>query len=329
MTLFSRRGLIGQGAAALALTPAMARAATGTRLPAPDSQLPPPESIQGDRDAQDHLTIDTYINDKGPFSFVVDTGADRSVISDSVVAALGLVQGGDVIVQGIARALPAQSVKLANLRVGRISCDNLETPILPKSLLGSDGYLGLDVIDRQSVTFDFQNRRLTVDPSAPPRTDWKYSAAGQHNSEGLLVRADGSQGRLTAVDSFVDGTRAYAFVDSGAEISIGNTHLFDRLQRNEGAQYLSEQSVHLIGVTGGAVIGRIMAVKDVQLANVHFSNSILVISDLPVFDIWGLADRPALFVGMNFLRQTSSFTVDYGRKEYRFKLAQTLIARRT
>ncbi len=31
---------------------------------------------------------------------------------------------------------------------------------------------------------------------------------------------------------------------------------------------------------------------------------------------------------MNFLRQTSSVTIDYGRKELRFKLAQVLMASR-
>ena len=329
MALLSRRRLIGRGAAALTLAPTLAHAATGTRLPPPEDKPPqPPEAIQGASDADNHLTVETFINGRGPFRFVVDTGADRSVVSDSVVAALGLAQGADVIVQGIARALPAKSVTLGSLRVGRVHFEDITTPVLPRGLLGCDGYLGLDVIDRQAVTFDFVNQRLTIDRPIS-RSEWIYAAPGHQAVANAIARADGSDGRLTAVDCTVDDARASAFVDSGAEISIGNTRLFDSLRDSGGAQYLSQQSVHLIGVTGGMVEGRIIAVRDVQLSNMHFRNSVLVISDLPVFDIWGLADRPALFIGMNFLRLTSSFTVDYGRKEYRFKLAQYLMASRT
>ena len=54
----------------------------------------------------------------------------------------------------------------------------------------------------------------------------------------------------------------------------------------------------------------------------------LGISDLPVFEIWDLEQKPALFIGMNFLRQTAAFTIDYGRKELRFKLAQIRMASR-
>ena len=91
MARLSRRSLLTRSAAALALTPVMARAETGTRIPAPDDKLPAQkDNIQGSQDASDHLTVDTYVNDKGPFRFVVDTGADRTVISDTVAASLGL-----------------------------------------------------------------------------------------------------------------------------------------------------------------------------------------------------------------------------------------------
>jgi predicted aspartyl protease len=321
MTHLSRRGLIGPGTAALALAPSFARAATGTLLPPKPSPLPQTENIQGGADAQNRLTVDAYLNGKGPFSFVVDTGADRSVIADDVVTSLGLRYSDDVIVQGIARAIPAQAVQLDNLRIGRVTIDSLPMPVLPRSWLGADGYLGLDVIDRQKVTFDFANHKLSIDPS-------QQEAQIVRASDDALVRTNGSNGRLTAVNCSVDGAKSYAFVDSGAEISIGNTRLFEVLQRENGAKYLNDEVVQLLGVTGGAAAGRMTFVERIKLGSVSFMNSVLVISDLQVFDIWGLGDKPALFLGMNFLRQTSSVTIDYGRKEYRFKLAQIMVASR-
>jgi hypothetical protein len=190
---------------------------------------------------------------------------------------------------------------------------DLVLPSLPRSWLGGDGYLGLDVIDRQAVTFDFQNHRLSIAPSDQV-TNWVPVA------DGAVVRVNGTNGKLTAVNCSVDGLKAFAFIDSGAEISIGNTTLFNALAR-QGGKYISDNIVQLLGVTGGAAQGRIMGIEGIKLGSIRFVHSALVISDLPIFELWGLQDKPALFIGMNFLRQVSQVTVDYGRKELRFRLA--------
>lgn len=319
----SRRWLVGSAAAGLALAPALmptwARAGTGSLI---DSDPPRPttsENVQGAADGQNHMTVEAWLNDKGPFRFVVDTGADRSVIADDVAATLGLTPGKTVIVQGIARAVEAPAVHLDSLRFGRVHVDSLPMPVLPRALLGVDGYLGLDVIDRNCITFDFRRRRLTVTPS-DRLNDWV-------SFTDTLVRVAGDNGRLTAIDSRVDGCRAHAFIDSGAQMSIANTRLFAELQKN-GANYASDEVVEVVGVTGGGATGRVARVGQVRLGPLSFGDSTLLIADLPVFDVWGLGDKPALFIGMNFLRQTSSFTIDYGRKELRFKLAQIMVASR-
>jgi len=176
------------------------------------------------------------------------------------------------------------------------------------------------VIDRQAVTFDFQNHRLAIAPS-DRITDWVPLA------DGAVVRVNGTNGKLTAVNCTVDGMKAAAFIDSGAEISIGNTALFNALAR-EGGKYLNDNIVQLLGVTGGAAQGRIMSIQAIKLGSIRFAHSALVISDLPIFELWDLQDKPALFIGMNFLRQVSSVTIDYGRKELRFRLADnTRLAR--
>ena len=318
----SRRRLLGSGAAGLALAPVLARAETGTRLP--PSALPPVvENIQGGADAQNRLTVDAFLNEQGPFRFVVDTGADRSVIAEEVAAALGLALGEDMIVQGIAREVTAKSVQLERLRLDRVTINSLPMPVLPRAWLGADGYFGLDVIDRQSVTFNFRDHKMHIQPSRLVG-DWVPMA-----DQGVL-RVSGSNGRLTALNCNVDGVGAAAFVDSGAQISIGNTHLFAALQKYNGAQYISQETIQVLGVTGGAVPGRLASIDKIMLGSLGFANSILVISDLPVFDTWDLGERPALFIGMNFLKQTSSFTIDYGRKELRYEIAaaQTRVASR-
>src|SRR5690242_15723582 len=112
---FSRRRLLAYGASAAAFAPSFARA------DAPHAQLvntAPPELIDGFTDMADRLMLETTIDGKGPYRFVVDTGADRSVIASDVAEDLGLLPHRDVVVQGIVRALPAPSVRLQNLSFG-------------------------------------------------------------------------------------------------------------------------------------------------------------------------------------------------------------------
>jgi hypothetical protein len=304
----SRRRLLVYGASALAAAPSLARA----DAPPPQPATAAPDLIDGFTDMADRLMLNTTIDGKGPYRFVVDTGADRSVIASDVAANLGLLEHRDVVVQGIVRALPAPTVRLENLSFGKVTLDDIAAPVLPRKWLGADGFLGLDVIDGRRVVFDFQNHQLSVVHSGAS-TGWP------HFNE-IVVRVDGSRGRLKAVDCMVDDVRAVAFIDSGAQLSICNTRLFNELQKG-GASAIEGAEIPLIGATGGVMIGRLMEVSRIRLGDVLFTKTRLAISDLNVFDVWGLANRPALFIGMDFLQQCSTFTIDYRHKELRFKLA--------
>jgi hypothetical protein len=312
----SRRRLLGASAAAWALGPFAARAEE-----IGDSQMPLPatDTLHGDADRDHRMTVDARIDGQGPFRFLVDTGADRSVIASDVATKLGLLGGTDVVVQGISRSVPATTARLKSLEVGPIALRDIALPVLSREWLGADGYLGLDVLNQRKVTFDFRHQSLTIHHS--------QLTVRPVSSPDLVVHVSGSRGRLTAFDCRVDDVPAAAFVDSGAETSIGNSRLFAELQK-QGATYVSDRIVPITDVTGGSVPGRITSFSTIKMGAISFLRANLLICDLEVFDVWGLADRPALFIGMNFLGQTSAFSIDFGRKELHFKLADVQMARR-
>jgi hypothetical protein len=68
----------------------------------------------------------------------------------------------------------------------------------------------------------------------------------------------------------------------------------------------------------------VTTVSKIRLTDLNFTDCPLVIADFQVFDIWGLRDTPALLIGMNFLRQFSKISIDYGLKELRFDLTQAI-----
>jgi hypothetical protein len=313
---YSRRRLLGASAAALALAPSALHAgeSVGTLI----DSAPQPETIRGNADRDHRMTVSALIDGKGPYRFLVDTGADRSVLAADVAQALGLLGGDDVVVQGISRAIPASTALLRSLKVGSIELSNIAVPVLSREWLGADGYLGLDILDRRRVTFDFRYQTLTIDRS--------NQIHGFEISRDLIVRVKGSNGRLTAYDCRVDDVPAAAFIDSGAQVTIGNSLLFAELEKR-GSTYVSDRIVPVTDVTGGTAPGRITSFSTIRLGAISFLSANLLISDLEVFKIWGLDDRPALFIGMNFLGQTSAFSIDFGRKELQFKLADERVAR--
>lgn len=310
----SRRQFLLYGAASLTLASVAARAQT----PPPRAALPDrnASSIDASSDAAQRLSVAVRIDGHGPYGFVVDTGADRTVLASDVAADLGLLRGERVMMEGVVRAVATETVTLHDLSFGSVSCKRLVVPIMSRDMLQADGYLGLDALDRHRVTFDFKNHTLQV---SEPRS--RLSALWVRQNE-TRVRASGTAGHLRAVDCTVDGVAATAFIDSGAEVSAGNAALLAALSRNVHAHYRTD-AVPLTDITGGEILGNVTMVDKIRLMDVEFSDCPLVIADFKIFDVWGLRQRPALLIGMNFLRQFARISIDYGLKELRFDLTKS------
>ena len=312
---FSRRRFVGTGTTTLLLSPALALAQNAVPT------TPEAQKIAAATDLNNHLTIGVMIGGKGPFRFVVDTGADRTVVSDEVAVALGLIRGPIVNVEGVVRSISAQTVTLSDISFGPVRKEHLVVPVLPRALLGADGYLGLDTVDGYRVTFDFRNHALVIEGS---RHSSMFDIIRPNE---VVVSVFGRGGHLRALNCRVDGVSTTTFIDSGAEVSVGNSALFDSLLDRDPT-YMTQQTIMLSGVTGGSIPGRVTDLDRIKIDKVSLYSTKIVISDLQIFDLWGLNDKPALLIGMNFLRAFNQVSIDYGRKELFFELASLQVAER-
>jgi len=262
------------------------------------------------------LTTSVYINGGGPYRFLVDSGAERTLLAAEIAAQLGLPQGRKVLVEGITGRQPAVLVEIASLRMGTLVSPPLAVPVLPRKMLQVDGYLGLDVLDRHRVVLDFRAGTLTV-----TRPQGFFAAMWEHWDE-AVVHTLGSSGRLRASDCLVDDVRAAAFIDTGAEVSVANPALYAALRRQSVEdRQLAGRSVGLYGVTGGTIVGLATNIRDIRLGELHLTYTPFVVAPLEVFDVWGLSRQPALLFGMDCLRRFARVSIDYGRKELRFEVA--------
>jgi predicted aspartyl protease len=324
---WSRRRFVAQSLVTLAAAPALARAFGSP--PPPESPPNVSANVKSDGAASiagsgsirsagatdDRLTTVVSINGAGPYRFLVDTGAERSLMAAEIAQELALPRGRDVMIQGIVQGQRGVLFAIESLRMGTLVCPGLEVPVLPRAMLGVDGFLGLDVLDSHRVIFDFAAETLTVTKRQG------FFAAWFEGKDEAIVRTLGSSGRLRATNCIVNGVRASAFVDTGAEVSVCSPALYAQLQQRASNLELVGGPVVLAGVTGGTVQGLAINVNAIDVGELHLVFTPLVVAPLEVFDVWGLKDQPALLFGMDCLRRFRKVSIDYGRKELRFDVA--------
>lgn len=263
-------------------------------------------------DPSRRMMIDVMINAEGPFRFIVDTGAERSVLSDEVVGRLGLPPGRSVTISGVAGRASVPTAKVHELGFGPFCRHGLTLPVLRRAALTCDGYLGLDAIDTTRVTFDFARQEIRIEEAG--------RLINEKQPDVVHVRTKGSGGYLRIMNCLVDTVLAMAFIDTGAEVSVGNSALMAAMGvRNRN--FAPGAYVNLTGATGGLLQGQIVPVRRIRLQDLAFTDGTLVIADVPDFDLWKAATRPALLIGMDYLRQFASVSLDYRSKDIRFELS--------
>ena len=269
------------------------------------SDLPPARTLETSTDPYRRMTAPVFIQGQGPFYFVVDTGANQSVISEELAASLNLPNGAAAILHGVAGAQETRTVVAARFEVGKTSWDNLVMPALPEQAIGAAGILGIDRLRRQRVTLDFQARRLTIEPSHHV----------DRSSINAVLPARLKSGQLMIVDADLAGMPISAFLDSGAEHTIGNPALLRQAILRIPENRFNE--VPIISVTGRTIRGQMAVLPILRLGNVRVLNVPVTFADLHIFEIWGLRE-PAMLVGVDALSIFDSVALDFQRKEVWF-----------
>jgi predicted aspartyl protease len=312
IAMWNRRTLMTGLAGALAAGPAFGQEAAPSVLPANVFIDDPRFVVDTSADANRRMTLPVWIDGRGPFQFVVDTGADRTVISSSLALRLGLPPGPELTVHSIAGSMPAPTRRVKSLRFGKIELRDLTTPILSAVNLGADGLLGVDALQGRTVFMDFRKGELTV--QRPIARNMRARAPNE-----AIITAATAFGRLTVIDTRVEGVRATAFMDSGGGVTIGNPALAQAIRKRLKATD-TDAAIRLVGVTGQSVNGVARVARHIDMDQVRVSNIPMAFCNLHLFDMWGLRDRPALLLGVDVMRMFSRVELDFGNKAVLFKV---------
>lgn len=265
------------------------------------------ETIGYAADAWERMTVAVNVAGRGPYRFIVDTGAERTVISSEVARSLGLGSAGDVTLASVSEVSRVPSVIIPELEVGRRTISDIQAPALAEHNIGAQGMLGVDSLRSQRVTFDFTRRELTLSSS---HIDDDRFAPGE-----IVVRGRTRLGRLLLTNAYLDGQRITVIVDTGSQITIGNAALRRRLER---ARRLSDvRTLALTGVTGDLVMAEYAVAQRLQVGGVHINDFPIAFSDVRLFELLDLENRPAILLGMDALRLFNRVSIDFANRRVR------------
>jgi len=283
--------------------------------PAPDAGA----HLETAFDEARRMTVPVYLNGRGPYAFVVDTGANRSVVSLELAAELNLPSAGMVEVHGIAGAEPAAQAAVRSFRVGETNTSALILPTLPRGKLGAEGLLGVDVLKGRRVFLDFTLNRFEIAPSSAGTEIGRQNNSRIPNQlEPVQVAAQYRFGQLVILDAQVGDVRVSAFIDSGSQVTVGNIALRDAVIRRLPEFGVRLASVPLLSATGQTAMGEFAPLPTLRLGGLGVNQVMGIFADLHIFDLWKLADRPSILIGIDVLRHFRDVTLDFGRRQVIF-----------
>lgn len=300
----TRRTLIALGCGAMA---AAASGPVGAQEATPD--------FGGQGNFRDLMTVPVMFGAVGPFVFGIDTAANSSVIAEDLLGRVGHRSAAPLMMHTLVGAEPTQAVIVEQISSDEMRYAEARMAVGQRSGMGGlDGLLGSDLLADRRLVLSFRGgRRIRIARSrvpargflAPRDPNARLAAPTQAMPQGLIV-----------LKARVGPTRARAVVDTGADITILNSAAAREgraypLRARDGSQRMDVQSP-----TGRATDGALMMLPSLGFSGVNVSGLPVLVGDFHTFGQLGLANEPALLLGVDVLRLFDTVYIDLKRREF-------------
>lgn len=281
-------------------------------LPLPPAVIDNSLAIGGDdvkaHEVSSRLNVEVRVNGRGPYRFIVDSGADSSAVGLRIARDLELPLGTPAILNATTGRNMVDRVKIDELTLGPSTIHNLEVPALREVDLGGEGLIGIDALVRQRLMMDFEQRVIKVEDARKPE---KFEPGA------IVITARLHRGQLILTQVRAANFPLDAIIDTGSEVTIGNLALRDKLIRKNRGHFWT---VPATGVTGETVNLQMAIIPSLELGSVTLRDVPIAFADVPPFTMFGLADQPALMLGTDLLETFRRVSLDFRSRKVRFQL---------
>ncbi len=256
------------------------------------------------RDYVGRVVAAVMVDGRGPYRFIVDTGANESTISPKLAAALGLAPSTtrSLEIAGVTGTEIVPSVTIESLRAGALVIAHSQLPVIWSPIMtGADGILGAAGLAQDSLLVDFLHNTVVIHTAEGPSIPSGYAR----------VHATRLSSGLLSVPGEVGGVPVDAIIDTGSPQTLGNMALYRVLYSKPGAG----GQARVYGVTKQVRRGNVAVAPTVDLGAIRIGNAVLVYGDFPIFKVWGLTEHPAIILGMDVLGTVDAFSIDFRHAE--------------
>lgn len=271
---------------------------------------PAAEVLALEEEQNRRLTIPVRIDGSGPFNFMIDTGSQATAITREINERLRLRSAGTAMLVGMASRRMVDLVEVARLDIGSHSITDLTAPVLERVNVGADGIVGLDSLQDFRVLLDFRDQTIALE-------DMRDRRASSRGFE-IVVRARQRLGQLLITDAVVEGVRATVIIDTGAQASLANNALRDRIRTKRASE------VTTTDVNGVDLVGQMSLMRNLTIEGLSLTNVPLTFADTPAFESLGLTDTPALSLGMQHLALFDRVAIDFANRRVMFDVPRDL-----
>ena len=261
------------------------------------------------RDRIGRIWAPAYINDRGPFRLVLDTGASQSVVTAELAAYLGysLDQTRPMMLHGVTGSVLVPTIRVQTLTVGEMNLDGPVLPIVPDALGGAEGILGTAGLLDKRIFIDFRHDRITITLSRGEQAGFGFQT----------VPFRFLRGHLIVFDVTIDGVRAKAILDTGGQVTVANLALRDALERHRLHRKTSPSQI--MGATRDVQDGENITTPAIEFGAIRIQPTTLTYVDAHIFSVWKLTSEPALLIGMDALGLLDTLIIDFGRRDLQLR----------
>ena len=261
------------------------------------------------RDRIGRVWAPVFINGKGPFRLVLDTGATRSAVIASVAERLGLKTQSNnrVRLHGVTGNAIVGTIHVDSLEAGELLLKGSVLPVVADVFGGAEGVLGTEGLADKRIVIDFGRDRVEITRS--------HNQAAPDGFTTIPVKF--VRGALLAVSARMGNSRIQAIIDTGGERSVGNEALRTTLATRKHATAVQAE---IVGVTLDVQRGDVIPTPSVELGTLKISPLGIMFGDMAIFEHWRLQREPTLLIGMDVLGMVDVLILDYRRKELQIRL---------
>ncbi len=259
-------------------------------------------------------TVPVFINGQGPLRFAVDTAASASVVAADLVEPLNIAPAGELDMHTVIGMERVPAVRAQTVASGSLSADDVRLAVGTRpGLIGLDGLLGLDLLADQRLIMRFRGSgRSSINRSRPDPDRF----LGAVRPRVRFHPPSGGGANLMVLNALVRGQAVQAIVDTGAQVTLINPALAEAA----GARPFQSRSASTGTMLVQSPTGRALPAQAMVVSAVHFDELVLdrlavLMGDFHIFRLLGLADTPAMLMGVDVLGVFERVVIDLKRGE--------------